>query len=381
MRRKLEELYSRKGDLRELEWHVGVFAEKAKEGRPFGDLLSRMVGYDAFTHALTNPLLSRHVYNDDTFTKQGRQYLENTDTLGQVIRRNVARPNSVTASFTTPRTVPGSYGLPGLGVVFDTLDFLFISGWRRFFEKRKKYYNSSVFKAGFLMRSIVVLDKLGMEPFLNWNDGRLKKTFGFGWAAPPARLIGNRIPSLFTDGPTHDAFKCLYGAILTQNAPTLKSTFENIVQDHASGWQTTCGQPMRSAIEDFAADFVFRWYLGDSPKAADVKKVYLKIFKYKPMISHINSLGLHGGKAEYKRLENFVRSSDRFQAYCELAKEEMHLQDTEEILHQLLFVLGVNNFLGLQNIAKSIWAELSNNDDVAGPDQGRSDQSRSQPIA
>ena len=96
MRKKLDALY---GDIDRLEWYVGIFAEDYPDGAMMGDLLTRMVAYDAFTQALTNPLLARHVFNEATFTRTGLDIIRETETLHQIVIRNVAHPGAVQASF------------------------------------------------------------------------------------------------------------------------------------------------------------------------------------------------------------------------------------------------------------------------------------------
>ena len=49
-----------------------------------------MVGLDAFSQALTNPLLSARVFNENTFTAQGMRAIEETRNLNDVINRNLA---------------------------------------------------------------------------------------------------------------------------------------------------------------------------------------------------------------------------------------------------------------------------------------------------
>jgi prostaglandin-endoperoxide synthase 2 len=45
------------------------------------------VANDAFTQALTNPLLAKGVFNEATFSKEGMAILEATNTLADVITR------------------------------------------------------------------------------------------------------------------------------------------------------------------------------------------------------------------------------------------------------------------------------------------------------
>ena len=86
---ELEQLYS---DVDKLEWFVGIFAEKYGEAELMGELMVRMVGSDAFTQALTNPLLAQAVYNEDTFSEVGLSIIEETETLADVVCRNTGIP-------------------------------------------------------------------------------------------------------------------------------------------------------------------------------------------------------------------------------------------------------------------------------------------------
>lgn len=66
---------------------------------PMSSLVGSMVALDAFSQALTNPLLSEHVYNADTFTAFGMDEIRKTDTLWSILQRNVPGrlPADVTA--------------------------------------------------------------------------------------------------------------------------------------------------------------------------------------------------------------------------------------------------------------------------------------------
>lgn len=72
-----------------VEFYVGLFAEDTRPGSPLSPLIGRLVGIDAFSQALTNPLLSEHVYNFATFSKEGWSEVENTRSLSDVVHRNL----------------------------------------------------------------------------------------------------------------------------------------------------------------------------------------------------------------------------------------------------------------------------------------------------
>jgi prostaglandin-endoperoxide synthase 2 len=96
VRQRLEALY---GDIDKLEWYVGIFAEDYPDYMMMGELLTYMVANDAFTQALTNPLLARQVFNDTTFTSTGMEMIKSTRSLQDIVTRNAGSPTSVRVSF------------------------------------------------------------------------------------------------------------------------------------------------------------------------------------------------------------------------------------------------------------------------------------------
>lgn len=96
VRQRLEALY---GDIDKLEWYVGIFAEDYPDYMMMGELLTYMVANDAFTQALTNPLLSRQAFNDTTFTSTGMGMIKSTSSLQDIVTRNAGSPTSVHVSF------------------------------------------------------------------------------------------------------------------------------------------------------------------------------------------------------------------------------------------------------------------------------------------
>ena len=82
----LKDLY---GDVDRVEYYPGLFAEDARPNSALPSLIGRLVGVDAFSQALTNPLLAKNIYNDLTFTVPGRTIVEATTTLSDIVHRNV----------------------------------------------------------------------------------------------------------------------------------------------------------------------------------------------------------------------------------------------------------------------------------------------------
>lgn len=93
---QLKKLYQ--NDIDKVEYLVGIFAEQREQPALFGELMHNMVAFDAFTHIYTNPLLSRNVFNEATFTPLGMKIIEETKSLRQFVSRN-CKDMDVAASF------------------------------------------------------------------------------------------------------------------------------------------------------------------------------------------------------------------------------------------------------------------------------------------
>ena len=76
-------------DTDNVELYVGLFAEDVRENGILPTLMATMVAVDAFSQALTNPLLARKNYNAETFSKAGMREIGRTTTLDDIVQRNV----------------------------------------------------------------------------------------------------------------------------------------------------------------------------------------------------------------------------------------------------------------------------------------------------
>lgn len=72
-----------------VEFYVGLFAEDVNVNTPMPSMIGGMVALDAFSQALTNPLMSEHVFNAATFSEWGLGEIEKTDSLCSILARNV----------------------------------------------------------------------------------------------------------------------------------------------------------------------------------------------------------------------------------------------------------------------------------------------------
>ena len=67
-----------KGDPKKIEFYVGLFCEDTVANTPLPALILKMVALDAFSQALTNPLLSEHADKEETFSKYGWDMIQQT---------------------------------------------------------------------------------------------------------------------------------------------------------------------------------------------------------------------------------------------------------------------------------------------------------------
>ncbi|MEV4546790.1 peroxidase family protein [Nonomuraea wenchangensis] len=82
----LRELYR---DVDDIDLYVGLFAEEP--GSPTAilpPLLTKIIAIDAFSQALTNPLLAPRIFNAATFSPAGMRVIAATRTLSDVVQRN-----------------------------------------------------------------------------------------------------------------------------------------------------------------------------------------------------------------------------------------------------------------------------------------------------
>jgi len=79
------------GGVDDVELFVGLFAEDAGPNAVLPPLLSTMVAFDAFSQALTNPLLAPRVFNEETFSPVGMRIIERTSSISEIVERNVPR--------------------------------------------------------------------------------------------------------------------------------------------------------------------------------------------------------------------------------------------------------------------------------------------------
>ncbi|MEM7525594.1 MAG: peroxidase family protein, partial [Pseudomonadota bacterium] len=74
-------------EVEDVEFFPGIFAEDRVPNSPLPRTILSMVALDAFSQALTNPLLSQHVFNPRTFSRYGWKLIQETSTLSDILAR------------------------------------------------------------------------------------------------------------------------------------------------------------------------------------------------------------------------------------------------------------------------------------------------------
>jgi Animal haem peroxidase len=93
---ELERLYRHVDNL---ELYVGMYAEDLRPNSALPPMVGRLVGLDAFSQALTNPLLAENVFNQETFSPVGWDEIMSLHTLSDLVHRNVPPGRKYTVDF------------------------------------------------------------------------------------------------------------------------------------------------------------------------------------------------------------------------------------------------------------------------------------------
>jgi prostaglandin-endoperoxide synthase 2 len=86
VQQELERLY---GHVDNIELYVGLYAEDLRPNSALPSLVGRLIGIDAFSQVLTNPLLAENIFHPETFSPIGWEEIQNTTTLSQLLHRNI----------------------------------------------------------------------------------------------------------------------------------------------------------------------------------------------------------------------------------------------------------------------------------------------------
>jgi prostaglandin-endoperoxide synthase 2 len=77
-------------DVEAVDFYVGLFAETRRKNSVLPPLIGRLVGLHAFSQLLTNPLFSRELWNEETFSPRGFEIVNERQSLTALVHRNVS---------------------------------------------------------------------------------------------------------------------------------------------------------------------------------------------------------------------------------------------------------------------------------------------------
>ncbi len=96
VQKELERVY---GHVDNVELYVGLYAEDGRKNSALPPMVGRLVAIDAFSQALTNPLLSKHVFNPETFSPVGWDEIMSLRSLSDLVHRNLPQGAKHRVSF------------------------------------------------------------------------------------------------------------------------------------------------------------------------------------------------------------------------------------------------------------------------------------------
>ena len=94
---RLRDVY---GHVDNVEFYVGLFAEDRHPNGVLPPLMATMVAFDAFSQALTNPLLAPRIYNEETFSPAGWEIVRKCVRLSDLVNRKVPSGSEYFVSLT-----------------------------------------------------------------------------------------------------------------------------------------------------------------------------------------------------------------------------------------------------------------------------------------
>jgi cytochrome P450 len=173
-------------------------------------------------------------------------------------------------------------------------------------------------------------------------------------------LTGGLPPGMYEAGAAHDRPKSLYIKLLQKRARTLASQFKETFAESTQRWLSKNHFSWRDELEDFSVTFLYQWILGARPDPKKVRLIYKNIFlhRFVAVTRYVPWSKYSKSKTAYSEILGVVRSAPLFQEILGLARLE-GLTDDQAVARQIMFLVGMNAFLGIQNLLKSVVGELS----------------------
>ncbi|XP_073154645.1 fatty acid hydroperoxide lyase, chloroplastic [Henckelia pumila] len=318
--------------------------------------------------------------------------------------RMMASPSAAPLSSSPPDSaarlpIPGGYGWPIIGPLFDRLNYGWFQGPEKFFKTRIEKYNSTVFRTNlpptfpfFLKVNPNVVALLDVKSFSYLFDMEIveKSDVLVGDFMPSVKFTGGErvCAYLDTSETKHTQVKNLASSILRQSAsiwvPTMESTLDTLWNSTESKLSTSSngGVSYYLPIAKFLFTFLSRTLLRADPSASSTSLVSsyghlivavwlaFQILPTTPIntFQPLPEIFLHSFTYPfwlisfgYNKLADFVKNQAK--EILSHAQSEFSLTE-EETVHDLLFVLGFNAFGGFALFFFSLIGALESNQNL-----------------
>ncbi|KAL8205271.1 hypothetical protein R6Q57_008822 [Mikania cordata] len=299
----------------------------------------------------------------------------------------VKTPVTTQPSSLPARTIPGGYGLPLLGPLADRLDYAWFQGTETFFKKRIERHQSTVYRTNvppsfpFFVANPNVIAVLDCKSFAHMFDMELveKRNVLVGDWMPSTKFTGDRRVCAYLDPsePQHEQIKAFAIDTLKRSSANWIPTLTNLLD---TMWDTI--EPQLSSgpvsylipIQKFIFAFSSLCIAGADPaNSPDISENgYMRMDRwlavqllpsipinaFQPLVEiflHSFAYPFFLVSGDYDKLYEFIETEgkeviSRGQTEFKLSKED--------VIHNLLFILGFNAFGGFSLFFLSLLASL-----------------------
>ncbi|KAI9109425.1 hypothetical protein K1719_019479 [Acacia pycnantha] len=292
------------------------------------------------------------------------------------------------------RPIPGSYGLPFLGAIFDRFDYYYNQGRDKFFISRIHKFNSTVFRTNmppgpFVAanpRVVAVLDALSFPILFDVSKVEKRDVFTGTYMPSTTFTGGHRVCSyLDPSEPRHALLKSFFFHLLAskkdQAIPLLRSHLAEMFQKLDDQIHRKREAYFNSISDNELFNYVFRLFCGKDPtqtKLGSWGPTYFELWVY-PQVAPLGSIGLPWYFFPINVVEDFFLHTVPFPAFLlkwlhrklydavytsaveELKEAERMGLNKEDACDNLLFVLGFNTYGGVKIVIPSMmkWVGLA----------------------